>query len=215
MRRNIRTHLLRAAARPTSLFYRDLGAPRPRPLRAPRILDTACLARQVIESSLTHSLETARSSIMHVEFDRWMIGGSGSSASGPISTLSSGAMATPLYVLCQRVVYRSGVHTHRYAQLATTLPACSSLCTKKSQVKSSQVKSSQVKSSHLCTKKSWSAIGPATARGKLKASRAPSRVLTHPNVREAPALLPEGPVVGDVFLESCHPSKASKFGFGR
>ena len=123
--RNIRTHLLRAAARPTSLFYRDLGAPRPRPLRAPRILDTACLARQVIESSLTHSLETARSSIMHVEFDRWMIGGSGSSASGPISTLSSGAMATPLYVLCQRVVYRSGVHTHRYAQLATTLPACS------------------------------------------------------------------------------------------
>ena len=86
---------------------------------------------------------------------------------------------------------------------------------KSSQVKSSQVKSSQVKSSHLCTKKSWSAIGPATARGKLKASRAPSRVLTHPNVREAPALLPEGPVVGDVFLESCHPSKASKFGFGR
>lgn len=86
----------------------------------PRILDTACLARHMIESSLTHSLETARSSMMHVEFDRWVFGGS-----GPMSTSSSGALATPLYVLCQRVVYRSGVHIHRYSQLATTLPACS------------------------------------------------------------------------------------------
>lgn len=89
----------------------------------PRILDTACLARHMIESSLTHSLETARSSMMHVEFDRWVFGGSG--GSGPMSTSSSGALATPLYVLCQRVVYRSGVHIHRYSQLATRLPACS------------------------------------------------------------------------------------------